>query len=91
MRVNITLDDKILERLDRYAKENGYKRSTLIGVCIRDFLDAKEVAPKMQKLMQDFLNDAALRVGGQITQDEFQERVNSQQVTMEELQKTLEK
>lgn len=91
MRVNITLDDKLLERLDKFASDNGYKRSTLVGVCIREFLDAKEVAPKMQKLMQDFLNDAALRVGGQITQDEFQERVNSQQITMDELRKSLEK
>lgn len=91
MRVNITLDDKLLERLDMYADENGYKRSTLIGVCIREFLDAKEAAPKMQKLVSEFLNDAAARVSGQISDAEFQARVNSTQITMEELQKSLQK
>lgn len=91
MRLNITLDDKLVERLDKYATENGYKRSTLIGVCIRDYLDTKEVTPKMQKLMADFLSDAALRVGGNITQEEFEDRMNAQQITLDELEQKLRK
>ncbi len=91
MRLNITLDSKLVERLDKYAEENGYKRSTLIGVCIRDYLDAKEVTPQMKKLMADFLTDAALRVSDSITQEEFEERMNAQQITLDELQNRMKK
>lgn len=44
MKVQISIDDKLLERVDRYAEENYMSRSGLISFACSQFLSAKEVS-----------------------------------------------
>lgn len=43
MKANITLDDKLMERVDAYADNNYMSRSGLISVALTDYLNAKEM------------------------------------------------
>lgn len=42
MKVNITLDDKLLERLDNYADENYMSRSGLISLACTQYLNSAD-------------------------------------------------
>ena len=57
MKVNITLDDELMARVDRYADENYMSRSGLISLATTQFLNQfdivsawKEVAIAMRKI-----------------------------------------
>lgn len=39
MKVNITVDDKLMERIDRYAEENYMSRSGLMSFACTQFLN----------------------------------------------------
>lgn len=43
-KVQITLDDKLLERVDTYADENYMSRSGLLSLAATQFLNAAEVS-----------------------------------------------
>lgn len=49
MRVNMTLNDELLKRLDTYAKANYMNRSSLVSFACNQFLMANE----LQSLMVD--------------------------------------
>ncbi len=43
MKVQISMDDKLVERLDRYAEENYMSRSGLLSLAASQYLNANEV------------------------------------------------
>lgn len=43
MKVTITLDDELMQRLDTYADRNYMSRSGLISYAVTEFLNTKEV------------------------------------------------
>ena len=43
MKVNITVDDKLMERIDRYAEENYMSRSGLVSFACTQFLNQADV------------------------------------------------
>lgn len=43
MKANITLDDKLMERIDNFADNNYMTRSGLISVAVTDYLNSKEM------------------------------------------------
>ena len=49
MRVNMTLNDELLERIDNYAKSNYMSRSSVVSFACNQFLMANE----LQSLMVD--------------------------------------
>lgn len=49
MRVNMTLNDELLERIDNYAKSNYMSRSSVVSFACNQFL----VANELQSLMVD--------------------------------------
>lgn len=42
-KVQISIDDKLLERIDKYADDNYTSRSGLISLGMAEFLNSKEV------------------------------------------------
>lgn len=44
MKVNVTLDDELMQRLDSYADENYMSRSGFISLACTQFLNAADVS-----------------------------------------------
>ena len=49
-KVQITLDDKLLERVDTYADENYMSRSGLLSLAATQFLNAADVSRAVKDL-----------------------------------------
>ena len=43
MKVNITLDDKLMERIDNYADENYMSRSGFVSLACANYLNSMDV------------------------------------------------
>lgn len=43
MKVNVTLDDELMERIDNYADKNYMSRSGLISLSVTQYLNSHEV------------------------------------------------
>lgn len=50
MKINITLDDKLLSRLDNYADDNYMSRSGLISLACTQFLNSAEVVGVVKEM-----------------------------------------
>lgn len=50
MKVGITLDDKLLQRIDAYADENYMSRSGLLSLAATQFLNAADVSQAIKNL-----------------------------------------
>lgn len=42
-KINISVDDNLLERMDRYAEDNYMSRSGLVSISVAQYLNANEV------------------------------------------------
>lgn len=49
-KVQITLDDKLLERIDTYADENYMSRSGLVSLAATQFLNTAEISRAVKDL-----------------------------------------
>lgn len=47
-RVNISLEENVLSRLDDFSKKSGLNRSALITVAVNSYIDAQEKIPTLQ-------------------------------------------
>ena len=50
MKVNITLDDELMKRVDKYADENYMSRSGLISLATTQFLNASDVTTAIKDM-----------------------------------------
>lgn len=50
MKVQITLDDALMERVDAYADENYMSRSGLLSLAITQFLNASDVTKAIKEM-----------------------------------------
>ena len=48
VRVQVLISPEESDRFDRYCRENGFKKSTLIARLIREHLDAQRYWPQKQ-------------------------------------------
>lgn len=79
MKVNITLNDDLLARVDQYADENGLTRSGLITVALGDYLSAKELTSAIKSIsftMQEIASKGEVDEETQRQLDDFQRLVN---------------
>lgn len=47
-RVNISLEENVLSRMDEFSKRSGLNRSALITVAVNEYLYAQEKIPALQ-------------------------------------------
>lgn len=79
MKVNVTLNDDLLARVDQYADENGMTRSGLIAVALGDYLSARELTSAIKSIaftMQDIAAKGEVDEEAQKQLDDFQRLVN---------------
>lgn len=50
MKVNVTLDDKLLSRLDTYADENYMSRSGLISLACTQYLNSADIVRVVKEM-----------------------------------------
>lgn len=50
MKVQITLDDALMERVDAYADENYMSRSGLLSLAVTQYLNAAEVTKAVKEM-----------------------------------------
>lgn len=50
MKVQITLDDALMERVDAYADENYMSRSGLLSLAVTQYLNAAEVTKSIKEM-----------------------------------------
>lgn len=79
MKVNITLNDDLLAKVDQYADENGMTRSGLVAVALGDYLSARELTSAIKSIaftMQDIASKGEVDEETQKQLDDFQRLVN---------------
>jgi metal-responsive CopG/Arc/MetJ family transcriptional regulator len=79
MKVNVTLNDDLLAKVDQYADENGMTRSGLIAVALGDYLSARELTSAIKSIaftMQDIASKGEVDEEAQKQLDDFQRLVN---------------
>lgn len=85
VKVNITLQEDLLTRLDQYADENGMTRSGLIQMAARQYMDAIDNAPILKRIMTG-LADLTEKVNEKtIGSDDAQQRLDVLDQQLEDL------
>lgn len=74
MRVNMTINDELLARVDSYAKANYMTRSSVVGFACNQFLIANEMQSllvEMKRAMQKIAESGSVDEEQQRKIDEF--------------------
>lgn len=66
-KINITLQEELLERVDKYAGENALSRSGLIALAVSQYLNAVEAMPSVNKILASMAAVAEGTVRGEIS------------------------
>lgn len=80
-KINITLREDLLERMDAYSKNNAMTRSGLIALAVTQYLNAVEAMPSVNKLLASMAAVAEGTVKGEIVPEDATRQ-------MQEIQKT---
>lgn len=86
-KLNITLQDELVERMDAFTKRNSMTRSGLIATAVAQYLNAIEAMPNVNKvlaLMGSLAKRAAL---GDINSEDYERELQE----LERVQSLLEK
>ena len=86
-KLNVTIREDLLERVDDYADENGMTRSGLIAMAVTQYLNAVEAMPSVNKLLNAMaaVSDGVLK--GEMAPHEAEAKIAAIQSTYEELTK----
>ena len=76
-RVQISIDDDILQLVDEYAKSGGLSRSALLSTAAVDYINAKKQIPQLTKVMLSMAEIFDQFGQGKITKEEMKQMVDS--------------
>ena len=86
-KLNVTIREDLLERMDNYADENGMTRSGLIAISVTQYLNAVEAMPSVNKLLKSMAAVSAGVLKGEMDPQEAKARLAAIQLTYDELTK----
>lgn len=86
-KLNVTIREDLLERMDNYADENGMTRSGLIAIAVTQYLNAVEAAPSINKLLTAMAAVTEGALSGEMPVQEAQARLDAIQMTYKDLTK----
>lgn len=86
-KLNVTIREDLLERMDDYADNNGMTRSGLIAIAVTQYLNAVEAMPSVNKLLiaMAAVSDGVLK--GEMSPSEAEARMSAIQSTYDQLTK----
>ena len=70
-RIQISMDDDTLKRIDDFAKRSALSRSAFLSMAALDYIAAKEKAPVLSSAFSSMAALLDAKVNGKISQDEF--------------------
>ena len=70
-RVQISIDDDVLKRVDEFSKKLALSRSAFLSMAAVDYIEAKEKAPLISSAFASMASLLDARVNGLISQEEF--------------------
>lgn len=77
VRLQISMNEDTLERVDLCAKEVGLNRSAFLSMAALDYINAREKAPQITSAFSQLAALLDARVKSQISEDEFQTRLEA--------------
>lgn len=86
-RVQISMDDDVLQKIDAFAKQAALSRSAFLSMAAVDYIAAKEKAPLITSAFASMAALLDARVKGEISQEEFQSRIDGLDQSMKGLGK----
>lgn len=85
IKVNVTLPEELLQRIDAFAEENAMTRSGLLAISARQYLDAAMLTPDMKKLMQGLSGLVSNVVDGKISVEDANTQLNGLEKSYDEI------
>lgn len=86
-KLNITLQDELIERMDAFTKRNSMTRSGLIATAVAQYLNAIESIPNVNKVLALMGSLAKRAAHGEINSEEYDRELQE----LERMQFLLEK
>lgn len=86
-KLNVTIREDLVERMDEYADENGMTRSGLIAVAVTQYLNAVEAMPSVTKLLNAMASVTVGVLKGELPPRDAEVKMAAIQATYEELSK----
>lgn len=68
-KVNITVPDSLLERIEEYSKETGISRSSLMSVATAQYLDALQASPAINQILKTLAETLSGTADGTMSDD----------------------
>lgn len=59
-KINITIDEDLLNTVDTYSKEHGLSRSALLSLSVDTYIRAQNALPDVQQQLQELQNQLTL-------------------------------
>lgn len=86
-KLNVTIREDLLERMDNYARSNGMTRSGLISISVTQYLNAVDAAPSVTKLLNAMaaVTDGVLK--GEVSASDAEAKIAAIQSTYDDLTK----
>lgn len=86
-RVQISIDDDVLRRVDEVSKSMALSRSSFLSMAAMDYISAKEKAPLITSAFSSMAVLLDSRVKGEISQEEFQRQLDGLDKAVKDLGK----
>ena len=87
-RVQISMDDDVLKKIDAFAKQAALSRSAFLSMAAVDYIPAKEKAPLITSAFSSIAALLDARVKGEISQEDFQLRIDGLDASLNSLRKS---
>ena len=84
-RVQISMDDDVLKKIDAFAKQAALSRSAFLSMAAVDYIAAKEKAPLITSAFSSMAALLDARVKGEISQEDFQLRIDGLDASLKQL------
>lgn len=74
-KINITVDEELLGRIDKYAKANAMTRSGLLAMAAVQYLSAVELMPSVNKLLSSVAAVVDGTFSGELAPEDAEQRM----------------
>ena len=78
-KINVTLPEEFLLRMDTYATDKGLTRSGLIYVAVKQYLDAQELMPDVTEALRAFSKLADVAANMSMSKEEIMKEADNLQ------------
>lgn len=75
-RIQISIDDEVLQKVDAYVKSCGLSRSAFLALAATDYIKAKETAPIITGSFASMANIVNARMRGEISAEDAKQQLD---------------